>query len=181
MGAALRRLKVVVTAVAVSSSVLGAGLADPAGAEGVFSGACALVLDVWFSAPVVVAPEPRSLFLSGGGTCVVNGTLAPISLHGTLATTPVTGGYSCAGGVSTGTGVVDIDTPGFPAPVVQLAAVQAGGEVTLAVVALTVRFDGLAALAQDPVDLASCPVGGTVVTTWTGAMVFQDPDPSPVR
>lgn len=181
LGTSVRRVRRVVGAVLVTT--LAWGLDSPAAdaTEGaVFSGVCTMTLDVGFSDAVSMTAASRRITIDGGGTCVVNGDFAPMTLVGSLETTALTGGYSCVGGVATGTGVIDIETPGFPAPVVQLVAAQVGPVVTLTVLALPVRFDGVAVLRQDADDAAACPSTGYTTTSWDGAMPFQDPHPSPI-
>jgi hypothetical protein len=158
------------------------GVAIDAASAGtaVFSGACTLTVDAVFSGAVTSSTGPRSVSIGGSGTCIVNGAAAALTLYGSLATTSSTGGYSCTGGVATGTGVVDITAPGFPSPSVQLVVVQTGGAVVLVAVALLLRFEGVAELVQDPTDVAACPAGGYTATTWSGGLAFQDPYPSPV-
>jgi hypothetical protein len=124
-------------------------------------------------------PGTRSLDLDGSGTCVVNGEIADLTFVGDVATTSLTGGYGCAGGVATGTGVVDIDTTGFPNPLVQLTVVDVGGAVTMTAVKITPNvytFEGVAELARDPADTATCALTALSSTTWKGAMAFQDPE-----
>lgn len=152
----------------------GAAWAPPAAAEGVFAGVCTMRVSSTFSAPVTTTAGPRSMQFVGSGTCVVNGVIAPFSLFGTLSTTAF-GGYSCAGGLATGTGVVHVEVPGFPDPLVQLTLADNGGVGTLVVVALVTRFDGVASLARSPVDTAACASGGTSTFSSNGAMPFQDP------
>jgi hypothetical protein len=170
------RAAILVTGIFLATLATGA----PAGAEGVFAGACTLDVDVTYSEELELLPGPRTLQLDGVGTCVVNGAVAPLVLQGVAATTPLTGGYACGGGVATGTGVVDIALPGFPDPVVQLAIVDTGGVVTMTVLALYLTFDGVAELVREPSDTLTCG-GSWATTTWTGAMAFQDPYPPPVR
>jgi hypothetical protein len=176
----MRSLKNVIAVVAAAAGAVGSLPAPAAADVAVFSGACTVTLEVRFAAVVTATPGATSLSASGGGTCVVNGQFAQLVLRGTLATTPLTGGYSCAGGVATGTGVVEIDTPGFSSPVVQLTAVEAGGVIELVVLAPVLPFDGLASLVRDHNESPSCATTGYIRTTWTGAMAFQDPYPAPL-
>jgi hypothetical protein len=157
-----------------------AALPGPASAEAVFSGACTMRLEMKFNRRITATPGPTSIALGGDGTCVVNGTVADLDFAGSVATTALTGGFGCAGGVATGTGLVEISVPGFPGPVVQLTLVATPGTVTLVATALVIRFEGVATLAQDPLDVPACPTSGLTATTADGAMVFQDPYPSPI-
>jgi hypothetical protein len=175
------RMSSIARAIVAMAAIAGASAPSTASATATFSGACAMSVEVTFTPTVVALPSSKAVQLGGTGTCIVNGDIAPMRLRGFLSTTSLTGGFSCAGGVVTGTGVVEIDTPGFSGPDVQLVVVEANGVISMTVVAVThvLRFNGVAELAEDPVDAATCPTVGMASTTWVGAMPFQDPDPPP--
>lgn len=165
-----------------AATAVGALTTRPAGAEATWAGACVVDVAVSYAVPVSSVPAPNGMRLSGTGTCVVNGVVTALSLGGVLATTPVTGGYGCGGGVATGSGAVNVTMPGFPAPTVQLFLVEAGGVVSLAVVSVTphvLRFEGVADLARDEAASVQCLLGGMSQTTWKGTFAFQDPETLP--
>lgn len=168
-------------AAAAATSTL--ALTVPADAMATYSGVCAVEVDVAFSATVGAAPLPTTLVLWGDGTCVVNGQLATMRLGGRVATPALTPGFSCAGGVATGTGVVEIAVPGFSSPDVQMTVAEVDGAITLVAVAPThlLRFNGVATMVEDPTHRGACLTQGVAATSWTGQLTFQDPDPPPVR
>lgn len=166
---------VVIGVIVLATAFPGRALGD-----GVFAGACTLAIRVTFDPAVGPVPGPTVLWLDGTGTCVVNGLVAPLDFQAQVATTPLTGGYSCAGGVATGTGVFQVATPGFPSPVVTVTVVDTGPAVTIVMTSLLVTFEGVASLARDTTDVTTCWTSSMTATDWTGAVVFQDPYPPPV-
>lgn len=169
-------------ALSVVLAVLGVVLpATAADAEGTFVGACVMGVQVTFSSPVGLVPTGGTHGISGSGSCVVNDEQASLSLSGGSFTADPVTGFGCLAGVGHGQVRVSIAVSGFPNPVVDLVIVSRGGSVSIVGYALTIRFEGVAELLQDPQAGATCLTGGSVgSTTWDGPMAFQDPDPAPV-
>ncbi len=174
----IRRLSGVVAGIAIASVL---APATSHAEEAVFSGGCLLTLGVSFSPFVGRVPGQGSLAFSGSGPCVVNGELATATFQGTLQADPGVG-FGCASGLARGEGRFSLPLPDFPDPVVQVAAVNSGGVVTLVAYALTVRYEGVAEFVPDSAFEVSCAASTSVSSaTWTGPLLFQDPDPPPVR
>ena len=171
LSTARRALVAVVLGALVSVCPIGA---PDAHALVLVSGACAPTFTVSFSPPMTAVPGPRTMSITGAGTCVANGSIGTINITGGLNSVA----WSCEAGVAVGAVSLSFHVPIFNQTYIA-ATIVAENVAGVVVVEITYNLTQLVAVgvfAQSPVSSGANCATGLSTTTWTGAFVFNDPE-----
>ena len=175
----MRRLAAVLLAfAALAAGSVAAPSSAVATEGGVFVGTCVFnaSLRATYSPALTAVPTARTIGLDGTGTCVVNGATGIVSVGGGVTSI---GPFGCHEGAALGGVSLSFSVPGFNRAFgnVTLAVVNTGGVMTVAATYQGVRLAGAGPFVQDPLKTVQCTTGSVTSANWTGALVFEDPEP----
>lgn len=171
----MKRLRVVVAALAVLSTLL---IADtrPAGAiDAAETGACAMTLNASFGPSLTMTPTPTGISINGSGLCVISGFVSN-GYFSAFVGTPPAAGMTCLTGVATGLGSFNFDHPLIPgASGGTVVVANVGGVLTIAFQWRTYVFIAVGEFVPVLPGQGDCILGSQSHVSLTGVFAINDP------